>query len=112
MDLGNTTSTRAAAVRPVHLEEFPAAADSTRELLSDGLRLVHDVKVDLTVSVGSLRISVGELLALKEAAVLPLDKATFDPIDVVLDGKVVARGELMAAGDQFAVRITEIGDRG
>jgi flagellar motor switch protein FliN/FliY len=112
MDLGDTTSTQEAAVRPVHLEEFQAAAESARDLLDGGLRLVQDVKVELTASVGSLRISVGELLALKEAAVRPLDKATSDPIDVYLDGKLVARGELMAAGDRFAVRITEIGDRG
>lgn len=112
MDLSDTTSTMAAEVRPVRLQEFPAAPDSGRALLEDGLRLVQDVKVQLTASVGVLRISVGELLALKEEAVLALDKATSDPVDVFLDGKLVARGELMAAGDQFAVRITEIGDRG
>jgi flagellar motor switch protein FliN/FliY len=112
MDLGDTTSTRGAAVRPVQLEEIADAPQAGRGvLLPDGLRLVHGVKVDLTVAVGSLRLSVGELLALKEAAVLSLDRATSDPIDVLLDGKLVARGELMAAGDQFAVRITEIGER-
>jgi flagellar motor switch protein FliN/FliY len=112
MDLSDTHTNPATQVRPVRLEEFPAAPLSERALLDDGLHLVRDVQVRLTASVGALRLSVGELLALKEAAVLPLDKATSDPVDLYLDGKLVARGELMAAGDQFAVRITEIGARG
>jgi flagellar motor switch protein FliN/FliY len=112
MDLSDPNLRTQAEVRPVRLEEFPAAAQSERALIDDGLRLVRDVQVQLTASVGALRLSVGELLALKESAVLPLDKATSDPVDLFLDGKLVARGELMAAGDQFAVRITEIGERG
>jgi flagellar motor switch protein FliN/FliY len=112
MDLGEAMTKAEAAVQPVQLEEFPRTAQAGRPLVEDGLRLVQDVKVQLVASVGGLRISVGELLALKETAVLPLDKATSDPVDLYLDGKLVARGELMAADDRFAVRITEIGDRG
>lgn len=112
MDLSETTLTPETTVRPVRFEEFPPATQTDRALLDDSLRVVQDVKVQLIASVGGLRLTVGELLALKASAVLPLDKATADPVDLYLDGKLVARGELMAAGDQFAVRITEIGERG
>jgi flagellar motor switch protein FliN/FliY len=99
------------SVRPVQLEELKAGGEGPRSALDGGLELVQDVKVRLTVSVGGTQVSVGELFALKEGATLKLDKATSDPIDLLLDAKLVARGELMASGDQFAVRITEIGGR-
>jgi flagellar motor switch protein FliN/FliY len=83
--------------------------ESARALADGGFELVHDVKVRLTMSVGGAQVSIGELYSLKEGALLKLDKATSDPIDIFLDAKLVARGELMAAGDHFAIRITEIG---
>jgi flagellar motor switch protein FliN/FliY len=100
------------SVRPVQLEELKRGTEGPRAALDGGgLELVHDVKVRLTVCVGGAQLSVGELFALKEGATLGLDKVTSDPIDVYLDAKLVARGELMASGDYFAVRITEIGGR-
>jgi flagellar motor switch protein FliN/FliY len=98
------------AVRPVLLEELEAA-QGERPALDGGMELVHDVKVRLTVAVGATQMTVGELFALKEGSLLRLDKLTSDPIDLYLDGKLVARGELMASGEHFAMRITEIGGR-
>jgi flagellar motor switch protein FliN len=98
------------SVRPVQLEELKGA-ESSRAAVDGSLELVQDVKVRLTVSVGGTQLTVGELFALKEGATLKLDKTTSDPIDLYLDAKLVARGELMASGDHFAVRITEIGGK-
>jgi flagellar motor switch protein FliN len=99
-------------VRPVQLEELQAGRESPRNLLDANMELVHDVKVRLAVSLGGAQITIGELFALKEEALLKLDKATSDPVDILLDGRLVARGELMASGEHFAVRITEIGPKG
>ncbi len=99
-------------VRPVQLEELQVGQESMRNVLDANMELVQDVKVRLTVSLGGAQISIGELFALKEEALLKLDRATSDPVDVLLDGRLVARGELMASGDHFAVRITEIGGKG
>ena len=99
------------AVHPVKLEELAALPESMRNLLDANLEVVQDLKVRLTVSVGGAQLSIGELFALKEGATLKLDKTTSEPIDIFLDDKLVARGELMAADDNFAVRITEIGAR-
>src|SRR5262245_21344246 len=100
-----------ARVRPVQLEELAAPAEPGRALVDGGMELVQDVKVRLTMSVGGAQLSIGELYALKEGALLKLDKATGDPIDIFLDARLVARGELMVAGEHFAVRITEIGGK-
>lgn len=107
----NDNGSAAPRVRPVQLEELQGGAESARAALDGGLDLVQDVKVRLTMSVGAVQVSIGELYALKEGAVLKLDKATGDPIDIFLDAKLVARGELMVSGDHFAIRVTEIGGR-
>jgi flagellar motor switch protein FliN/FliY len=96
-------------VRPAQLEALSQAGEGTRPVADGGLDLVEDVKVRLTVSVGGAQVTIRELYAMKEGSVLALDKATGEAIDLLLDGKPVARGELMVAGDHFAVRITEIG---
>lgn len=69
--------------------------------------LLH-VKVALTVSVGSVEITLGELLEAKQQQVIRLDRTIDQPVDVLLDGRVVARGTLVAVDDQFGVRITEL----
>jgi flagellar motor switch protein FliN len=99
------------SVRPVQLDELAGAPESMRNLLDANLEVVQDLKVRLTISVGGAQLSIGELFALKEGAMLKLDKATSEPLDIFLDDKRVARGELMAAEDNFAIRITEVGAR-
>jgi flagellar motor switch protein FliN/FliY len=70
--------------------------------------LIRNVKVRLSVSVGSCELTVRELFELQANSVVPLDKATKEPVDVLLDNKVIARGHLVAVDDSFGVRITEI----
>jgi flagellar motor switch protein FliN/FliY len=65
------------------------------------------VKVTVDVRAGRLESTVAELLALREGEVLTLDRAVDQPLDVLLDGHVVARGTLVAVGDNFGLRLTE-----
>jgi flagellar motor switch protein FliN/FliY len=69
---------------------------------------LHAVKVRLQVCVGEAEMTVGELLGARESEVLVLDRLIEHPVDLVLEGKVVARGELVAVDGAFAVRITEL----
>ena len=61
------------------------------------------------MSLGSAELTVAELFALKEGAVVELLQASDAPLDISLDGRVIGRGELVVVGDNFGVRITEIG---
>jgi flagellar motor switch protein FliN len=99
-------------VRPVQLQELDVPAATKGSATDGGLELVEDVKVRLTISVGGTEMSIADLYALKEGELLPLDKGTNEPVDVYLGEKLVARGELMVSGENFAVRITEIGGKG
>ncbi len=69
---------------------------------------LHAVRARLQVSVGQVELTVGELLAAKEHQVLVLDRQVDQPVDLLLEGKVVARGQLVAMDGRFALRITEL----
>lgn len=69
---------------------------------------LHRVKAQLTVCIGTATLTVGELMAAKEQQVLRLDSKVAQPVDLLLEGKVVARGQLVAVDEHFGVRITEL----
>jgi flagellar motor switch protein FliN len=71
-------------------------------------QLIDGVVVTLEAYLGSARMTVAELNALKPDAVVSLDVPLSQAVEVRLNGVAVARGELVAAGDRFAVRILEI----
>ena len=91
--------------------ELPVVAEepSSKSAVPAGrLAALSGVRADLTVVAGHATAKIGELLALKEGTVMTLDTALNAPFDVMLGDQVVARGELVAVGDQFGVRITEV----
>jgi len=95
------------AVHEIRLTELGQAGEG-RKVLKANLDLIRGVKVRLTASVGRCELTVKELFELRENAVLTLDGGTRETVDVLLDGKVVARGTLVAAGDSFGVQVTEV----
>ncbi|MFP5473130.1 MAG: FliM/FliN family flagellar motor switch protein [Gammaproteobacteria bacterium] len=73
-----------------------------------GWNPLHQIRATLQVMVGEATISVGELLGAKEHQVLTLDREVDAPVDLTIEGKVVARGQLVAVDGHFGVRITEL----
>ncbi|MBI3900271.1 MAG: flagellar motor switch protein FliN [Gammaproteobacteria bacterium] len=94
--------------RRIELADLPSAAPKGRTLLDENHELIKNIKVRLSVSIGRGTLTVKELLNLKEGSVVTLDRGTQEPVDLLLDGKLVARGELIAVGDNFGVRISEV----
>lgn len=95
------------AVQAVELSELAASATG-RPVLERNFGLIKNVKVRVTAQVGSCELSVGELFALAENSVLKLEQAPTAPVEVLLDGEVIARGELVVVDDRFGVQIREI----
>jgi flagellar motor switch protein FliN len=85
-----------------------AAHRDTAARLLETVNPLHSVRVRLRVCVGEAELTVGELLAATEHQVLVLDRDVDHPVDMLLEGKVVARGQLVAIDGCFAVRITEL----
>lgn len=72
------------------------------------LDLLGDVSLEVTVQLGAVRLTVRELLALQEGSVLELDRAAGAAVDVMVNGRMVARGDVVVLDDELGVRITEI----
>ena len=73
-----------------------------------GLRRLLDVPLRLAVVLGRTRLSVDELVQLGDGDVVRLDRLAGEPLDVMLGGKVVARGEAVAVNGRLGLRLTEI----
>lgn len=69
---------------------------------------LHAVRARLQVCVGEFEMTVGELLAAREHQLVQLDRAIDAPVDLLLEGRVVARGQLVAIDGAFGLRITEL----
>lgn len=72
------------------------------------LRALYDVELTLTAEIGRARLPLREVLDLTPGTVLELDRAAGGPADVVVNGRLVARGEVVVVDEDFAIRITEI----
>lgn len=80
------------------------------KLLGDGVRLLGDVEMEVTAELGRTSLTVRELLSLVPGSVVELDRIAGAPIDVLVNGTVIARGEVVVVDEEFGVRITEILD--
>lgn len=72
------------------------------------LGMIMDIPITLTVEVGQARMSIGRLLALGQGAVVELDRVAGEPLDVLANGTLVARGEVVVVEDKFGIRLTEV----
>jgi flagellar motor switch protein FliN/FliY len=73
-----------------------------------GLELLHGVDMEVTVEIGRTRMTVRDLLDLTPGAVLELDRAAGSPADLLVNGRLIARGEVVVIDEDFGLRITEI----
>ena len=73
-----------------------------------GLDLIRDVDVTLTVELGRTRLALRDVLALGEDSVVPLGRQVDELFDVFVNGKLIARGEVVTEGNRFGLRIVEL----
>src|SRR5437660_875095 len=75
---------------------------------SHGIELLMDVALEVSVELGRSHMSIGEILALRTGSVIELDKLAGEPVDVSVNGTLIARGEVVVVDEKFGVRITEV----
>lgn len=73
-----------------------------------GLDILMDIPLDISVELGRTRLVVKEVVDLGVGSIVEIDKAAGEPVDVLVNGRLVARGEVVVIEDNFGVRITEI----
>lgn len=101
-----TSSKTQTAVHPVQfmpLSPEPPSLDSAH-----GIELLMDVALEVSVELGRSHMSIGEILALRTGSVIELDKLAGEPVDVSVNGTLIARGEVVVVDEKFGVRITEV----
>jgi len=87
------------------LEEFAGAPPSTE---STTLDLIRDVELDLRIELGRTHMYLEDVLKLRRGSVVPLDKLAGDPVDIFVNGRLIARGEVLVLNDNFCVRVAEL----
>ncbi len=84
------------------------AAAGNEDVSTRRLDLLLDVPLDVTVELGRSRMSIQELLGLSPGSVIELDKIAGEPLDIVVNERLIARGEAVVVNDKFGIRITDI----
>jgi len=83
----------------------PRAAPGAAEM---DVGAILDVPVTMSLEVGRARLTIGELLQLGPGSIVELDRAAGAPLDVLLNGRLVARGEVVVTDDRFGIRLLDI----
>lgn len=98
----------AADAGPAMSEEAPAPKNE--KVSVENLRVLENIEVNLTVVVGGTELKIRDLLRLNEGSVIELDRLAGDPLDILANGIVIAKGEVVMIGERFGIRFTEIVD--
>jgi flagellar motor switch protein FliN/FliY len=76
--------------------------------MKDELQRLHDVSVELAVELGRTRMTIGETLALGPGSIVSLNRLAGEPVDLLVNGRPIARGEVVVVDEEFGLRVTEI----
>jgi flagellar motor switch protein FliN/FliY len=76
--------------------------------MEDELQRLHDVPVELAVEIGRTRMTIGETLALGPGSIVSLNRLAGEPVDLLVNGRPIARGEVVVVDEEFGLRVTEI----
>ena len=98
--------TAAGKAAQAEFAELPRAAAGGAGQLN--LDLIMDVRLALTLEVGRARISVRNLLGLTQGSVVELDKLAGEPLDVLVNGTLVAHGEVVVVNEKFGIRLLDV----
>jgi flagellar motor switch protein FliN/FliY len=92
-------------VAPFKFEDFGGAPASTEAAT---IELIRDVELDLKIELGRTQMYLEDVLKLRKGSVVPLDKLAGDPVDIIVNGRLIARGEVLVLNDNFCVRVAEL----
>ncbi len=96
---------------PVDYVPFETTVTAPGETGADGtpeLERLYDVPVELAVEIGRTRMTIGETLALGPGSIVTLNRLAGEPVDLLVNGKPIARGEVVVIDEEFGLRVTEV----
>ena len=93
--------------QPAVLEEFDSDAPITAEERRK-LDTILDIPVTISMEVGRSQINIRNLLQLNQGSVVELDRVAGEPLDVLVNGTLIAHGEVVVVNDKFGIRLTDV----
>ena len=92
----------------VQTPDFEDLKDETNEAVSRDIDFLLDIPVEITVQLGTSRMLIKELLQLGQGSVVELDKLAGEPMEILANSRLIARGEVVVVNEKFGVRLTDI----
>ncbi|MGY4815903.1 flagellar motor switch protein FliN [Pseudomonas chlororaphis subsp. piscium] len=92
------------------MEEFGSVPKSNEPVTLDGpnLDVILDIPVSISMEVGSTDINIRNLLQLNQGSVIELDRLAGEPLDVLVNGTLIAHGEVVVVNEKFGIRLTDV----
>jgi len=88
--------------------QFPNLIPHTHQQDAGNISLIMDVFMEMTVELGRTRKLIKEILSMGEGTIIELDKLAGEPVDILVNHKLIAKGEVVVIDENFGVRVTEI----
>jgi len=88
--------------------QFPSFDHGTPAVLPQNMELIQDVPLHVTVQLGKNRMTIKEILELGEGSIVELDKLAGEPVDLLVNGKLIAKGEVVVIDENFGFRVKDI----
>lgn len=103
-DSGNSASNR------LPMEEFGSVPKNNDPVSLEGpnLDVILDIPVSISMEVGSTEINIRNLLQLNQGSVIELDRLAGEPLDVLVNGTLIAHGEVVVVNEKFGIRLTDV----
>jgi flagellar motor switch protein FliN/FliY len=84
------------------------SGSAVREAESEKMELILDIPVSITVEIGRTKMTIRNLLQLNQGGIIALDRLAGEPLDVLVNGTLVAHGEVVVVNEKFGIRLTDI----
>jgi flagellar motor switch protein FliN len=102
------TTTEVEQVAPAPFANFAAALPGAAPGAGNDIGMILDIPVQLTVELGRTRIPIKNILQLAQGSVVELETLAGEPMDVLVNGFLIAQGEVVVVNDKFGIRLTDI----
>jgi flagellar motor switch protein FliN/FliY len=106
----NAASNMGGGMRPTNVQsvQYPSFMPQTNPQEQGNIGLIMDVYMEMTVELGRTRKLIKEILNMGEGTIIELDKLAGEPVDILVNHKLIAKGEVVVIDENFGVRVTEI----
>ena len=93
-------------VTPASFDELETTGEPTN--VNDNIERILDIPITIAVEVGRVRMLINDMLQLGHGSVIELDKAAGEPMEILVNDRLVAKGEVVAVNEKFGIRLTDI----